>query len=191
MKPVLAILLAASPLMMGQTQMSAEARAQELDRVAKAATAMVDGDVCLRIQTKRSLEFLQKHDPKDPWIASDNFDVDHAAFIQTKKTLMRLARLCPEACDANLWMPVEANPPRIQVLIRNVYEMSSFWTWGDLHQSVPDEMKRVLASGERVTFRGKRGMISVLAPVYDSLGDIVGLVEVVSQEKRDLWENVK
>ena len=41
------------------------------------------------------------------------------------------------------------------------------------------------------TFRGKRGMISVLAPVYDSLGDIVGLVEVVSQEKRDLWENVK
>jgi hypothetical protein len=191
MRFISVLLLAASPLLTGQTAMSAETRAQELDRVARAATAMVDGDVCLRIQTKRSVEFLQKHDPKDPWIASDNFDVDHEAFIQTKKTLMRLARLCPEACDANLWMPVEANPPRIQILIRNVYEMSSFWTWGDLHQPMPDEMKRVLATGERVTYRGERGMISVLAPVYDSLGNIVGLVEVVSQEKRDLQENVK
>jgi len=34
-------------------------------------------------------------------------------------------------------------------------------------------------------------MISVLAPVYDSLGDIVALVEIVSQSKRDLRENVK
>jgi hypothetical protein len=176
---------------MGQPVVSSEARAQELDRVAQAATAMVDGDVCLQIQTKRSREFLQKNDPRDPWIASDNFDVDHAAFIQTKKTLMRLARLCPEACDANLWMRVEGNPPRIQVLIRNVYEMSSFWTWGDLHQPMPEEMRRVLATGERVTFRGKRGMISVLAPVYDSLNNVVAVVEVVSQEKRDLQENVK
>jgi hypothetical protein len=52
-------------------------------------------------------------------------------------------------------------------------------------------MRRVLATGERVTFRGKRGMISVLAPVYDSLNNIVAVVEVVSQEKRDLQENVK
>ena len=191
MKAAITFLLAASPLLMGQSIVSSEARAQELERVAKAATATVDGDVCLRIETKRSREFLQKNDPRDPWIASDNFDVDHAPFIQTKKTLMRLARLCPEACDANLWMPVEGNPPRIQILIRNVYEMSSFWKWGDLHQPMPEEMRRVLATGERVTFRGKRGMISVLAPVYDSLNNIVAVVEVVSQEKRDLQENVK
>lgn len=191
MRFITVFLLATSQLLMGQPVASGEARAQELDRVAKAATAMVDGDVCLGIETKRSREFLQKNDPRDPWIASDNFDVDHAAYIQTKKTLMRLARLCPEACDVNLWMPVEGNPPRIQILIRNVYEMSSFWTWGDLHQPMPEEMKRVLATGERVTFRGKRGMNSVLAPVYDSLNNIVAVVEVVSQEKRDLQENVK
>lgn len=191
MRSITVFLLATSPLLMGQPVVSSEARAQELERVAKAATALVDGDVCLHIQTRRSLEFLQKNDPRDPWIASDNFDVDHAAYIQTKKTLMRLARLCPEACDVNLWMPVEGNPPRVQILIRNVYEMSSFWTWGDLHQPMPEEMRRVLATGERVTFRGKRGMISVLAPVYDSLNNIVAVVEVVSQEKRDLQENVK
>ena len=183
-------LLAACPLLVGQGP-SSEDRAKEMDRVGKAATAMVDGDVCLRIQTKRAVEFLQKQDPRDPWIASDNYDVDQQAFIQTKKTLMRLARLCPDDCDANLWMPLAGNSARVQVVIRNVYEMSSFWNWGEFHQPMPDVMKRVLETGERVTVPGKRGMISVLAPVYDSVDNIVALVEIASQEKRDLRENVK
>jgi hypothetical protein len=165
--------------------------AKELDRVARTATAMVDGDVCQRIQTKRSLEFMTIEDPKDPWRAGDNFDVDHEAYTRTKKTLMRLARLCSQACDVNLWMPLKSDPPRIQILIRNVYEMSSFWKWGQLHQPMPAEMKRVLSTGERVTVRGSGGKISVLAPVYNSLDDIIGLVEVVAQQRRDLQENVK
>jgi hypothetical protein len=181
------LLLIASPLLFAQH----EDRVQDLNRVAQVATAMVDGDVCRRIQTPRSLQFLSKTDPRDPWLASDNFDVDDAAFIQTKKTLIRLARLCSDACDANLWMPVKSNPPRIQILIRNVYEMSGFWKWGELHQDMPAEMKRVLDTGERVTVGRSSGMISVLTPVYDSLGDIVALVEVVSQARRDLRENVK
>jgi hypothetical protein len=168
-----------------------EDRERALDRVARTASVMVDGDVCRHIQTPRSAQFLLQTDPRDPWKASDNFDVDDAAFIQTKKTLMRLARLCPEACDVNLWMPVPSDPPRIQILIRNVYEMSQFWKWGDLHQEMPAEMKRVLDTGERVTVRRRPGMISVLAPVYDSLGDIIGFVEVVSQAGRDPRENVK
>ena len=61
--------------------------------------------------------------------------------------------------------------------------MSQFWTWGALHQEMPAEMKRVLETGERVTVNRRPGMTSVLAPVYDSLGDIVGLVEVVSAER--------
>ena len=166
-------------------------RAGGLDLVARVATVMVDGDVCRHIQTARSMQFLLRKDPRDPWRASDNFDVNDDAFIQTKKTLMRLARLCPEACDVNLWMPVPSDPPRIQILIRNVYEMSQFWKWGDLHQEMPPEMKRVLETGARVTIERRAGMISVLAPVYDSLGDIAGLVEVVSQAGRDPRENVK
>ena len=166
-------------------------RVGELDRVARVATVMVDGDVCRHIQTARATQLLLQKDPRDPWRASDNFDVNDDAFIQTKKTLMRLARLCPEACDVNLWMPVPSDPPRIQILIRNVYEMSQFWKWGDLHQEMPAEMKRVLETGERVTVERRPGMVSVLAPVYDSLGDIAGLVEVVSQARRDPRENVK
>ena len=168
-----------------------ENQATVLDRIAQVATVMMDGDICRHIQTPRSAQYLLQKDARDPWRASDNFDVKDEAFIQTKKTLMRLARLCPEACDLNLWMPIPSNPPRIQILIRNVHEMSQFWTWGDLHQEMPAEMKRVLDTGERVTVSRRRRMISVLAPVYDSVGDVVCLVEVVSQAGPDPRENVK
>ncbi|MGJ5813971.1 hypothetical protein [Paludibaculum fermentans] len=165
--------------------------AQALDSVARTATVMVDGDLCLRIQTDRSRGFMMKTDPRDPYLASDNYDVDHEAFTRTKKTLMRLGRLCPTACDVNLWLPLDAGRTRVQVMIRNVHEMSSFWKWGDLHQPMPPQMKRVLDSGERVTVTGPGGKVSVLAPVRNSLDDVVGIIEVVAQQKVDPQENVK
>ena len=163
----------------------------ELGRVARTATVMVDGDVCLRIETARSAKMLLEKDPHDPWKANDNFDVNDAAFIQVKKTLMRLAQLCPQACDLNLWMPVAADRSRVQILIRNVHEMSQFWKWGDLHQPMPAEMKSVLDTGKAITIRKRPDMISILTPVRDSLGDVVGVVEVVSRANVDPRENVK
>lgn len=165
--------------------------ALQLDSVARVATVMVDGDLARRIQTPRSVASMLKTDDRDRWAASDNYDVDHPAFIATKKTLMRLARLCPSACDVNLWMPVPTKPTRIHIVIRNVYEMSQFWTWGALHQEMPVEMRRVIDSGDRLTVTRRPGMVSVLAPVRDSLGDTVGLVEVVGQMKPDPQENVQ
>jgi hypothetical protein len=160
-----------------------------LDEVARVASVMVDGDMCRRIVTPRALASIARVDPRDPWAASDNYDVDHAAFLQTKKTLMRLGRLAPFPCDVNLWMPLGAD--KIHIVIRNQNEMSQFWTWGALHQELFPPMKQVLATGRRITVKQKAGYISVLSPVYDSLGDIVGLVEVVSQPKPDEHENVK
>jgi len=165
--------------------------APELDRVAHIASVMVDGDVCRRIPTARSEQYMQKKDPRDPWVSGDNYDVDARAFTATKKTLIRLAQLCPEQCDVNLWMPVNGNPGQVQIVIRNVHEMSQFWTWGALTQDMPLEMRKVLDTGERTTVRRRNGMTSVLAPVYDSLGDIVGLVEVVNQNRPDQHDNVK
>ncbi len=159
-----------------------EGVAKELDEIGRIATAMIDGDVCQRIMTERSLEWIFAVHPKDPWVAGDNFDVNYAPYIQTKKTLIRLSRLVPYACDVNLWMPFKEKPDKIQVLIRNVNEWSQFWTWGMLTQDMPEAMKRVLETGNREKVTRKPGMISVLSPVYNSLGDIVALVEVVSLE---------
>lgn len=164
--------------------------AADLDQVARAATAMVDGDVARRIQTKQSVASMLETNPRDQWAAADTYDVDHQAFITTKKTLIRLARLSSFTCDVNLWLPVAGAPDRIHIAVRNVNEMSQFWRWGDLHQPIPAEMKTVLETGKRVTVARRPGMVSVLAPVYDSLGDIAGLVEVVGVLKPNPQENV-
>ncbi len=162
-----------------------------LDDIARVASVMVDGDVCQRIVTARAEEYIVKGHPRDKWFGSDNYDVNHGPYIQTKKTLMRLARLNPAYYDVNLWMPIGDSPRKIHVVIRNDREISQFWTFGTLVQDMIPEMREVLETGKRVTVQQKPGILSVLAPVRNSLGDVVGLVEVVGREKPDAHENVK
>jgi hypothetical protein len=165
--------------------------AEQLDELARVASVMVDGDIVRRIVTDRAMASILKVDKRDPFLASDNYDVNHEPFIQTKKTLIRLSRLVDFPCDVNLWMPLATDPPRIHIVIRNANEMSQFWVWGALHQEMFPPMKQVLDTGRRVTVSEKPGWISVLAPVADSLGDRVGLVEVVARRAPDPRENVK
>ncbi len=164
---------------------------RDLDQIARVATVMVDGDVCQRILTPRALQHILQKDPRDEWAAGDNYDVDDRAFIATKKTLMRLAQLANYPVDVNLWMPIPGAPERIHIVIRNRYEMSQFWQWGDLTQPMPPLMRSVLQDGKRVAVEQKPGYVSILAPVRNSLNDIVGLVEVVSEISPNPRENVK
>lgn len=164
---------------------------RELDEAARVASVMVDGDVCQRIVTKRAMDYLLKTDAKDRFLASDNYDVNHAAFDAVKKTLIRISRLVSFPADANLWMPIAGHPDKVRIVIRNANELSQFWPWGALYQDMVPEMKTVLETGRRVTVARKPGWVSVLAPVTDSLGDVVALVEVASQRQLDAHENVK
>ena len=164
---------------------------RELDAAARVASVMVDGDACRRIVTPRAMEYMFRNDPKDRFLASDNYEVNYDAFDSVKKTLIRISRLIPFAADANLWMPVPGHPDQIRVVIRNAHEMSQFWPWGALTQKMIPEMETVLKTGQRVTVAQKPGWVSVLAPVSDSLGDIVAVVEVASQRQLDSHENVK
>jgi hypothetical protein len=163
----------------------------QLDDVARVGSVMIDGDLCRRIVTQRALKYMFMVDPHDQWLAGDNYDVDDVAFIATKKTLLRLSRLVSFAADVNLWMPIEGHPDKIRVVIRNTHEMSQFWPWGALYQDMIPQMKTVLDSGKRVTVTDKPGWISVLAPVSDSLGDVIGVLEVVTQTQTDSHANVK
>ena len=63
---------------------------RDLDAIAKVATVMIDGDVCQRILTPRALEYILNNPSRDKWADADNYDVDDAAFIATKKNLIRL-----------------------------------------------------------------------------------------------------
>ena len=163
----------------------------QLDEIARVASVMVDGDVCQRIVTPRALSFMSKKHPRDQWADSDNYDVDDAAFNSVKKTLIRLSMLADFPLDVNLWLPAPGTPARVQIAIRNRNELSQFWDWGKLSQEMFPEMRTVLTTGKRVTVKQKPGLISVLAPVRNSLDEIVGLVEVVTRVVPDVRENVK
>lgn len=164
---------------------------QELETVARVGSVMVDGDVCQKIVTPLAKEYMFKVDPKDPWLAGDNYDVDDVSFNITKKSLIRLSHLTSFPSDVNLWMPIDGHPGKIQIVIRNKNEMSQFWRWGEIVQDMPAQMETVLKTGQRLTVTDRPGWVSVLAPVYNSLGDIVGLIEAVSRERIDAHENVK
>lgn len=165
--------------------------AQQLESIAKTATVMVDGDVCQRIVTPRAIDYMLRNPSKDRWADADNYDVDDGAFVATKKTLIRLSRLADFPVDVNLWMPLKPDFSLVHIVIRNRYEMSQFWPWGKLFQETPAPMLEVLKEGKPVAVTGKNGYVSVLAPVRNSLDDIVGLVEVVTRTPPDARENVK
>lgn len=184
-------MLSAMLLLAGVLHGAGHDMARELDEVARTATIMVDGDACQRIVTPRALEYMFKKDPRDPWVDGDNYEVNDQPFIAVKKTLIRLSRLAAFPCDVNLWMPIAGHPDKVRVVIRNAHEISQFWPWGKLYQDMIPQMKQVLDTGRRVTVAEKPGWISVLAPVYNSLGDIVALVEAVSQTRLNAHENVK
>ncbi len=170
---------------------AAREMAAQLNEVARVGSIMVDGDVCQRIVTERAMKYMFTEDPRDRWLAGDNYDVDDAAFMATKKTLLRLSRLVSFPSDVNLWMPVKGHPDKIRVVIRNTHELSQFWPWGALYQDMISQMKTVIETGKRITVSEKPGWISVLAPVSDSLGDVVGVLEVVTQVQVDAHANVK
>lgn len=179
---------------LGNAQVNPEASAvlqKELDAMARVGTVMMDGDVCQKIVTERAKEFMFASDPRDQFLAGDNYDVDDASFNAVKKTLIRLSHLASFPADVNLWMPIEGHPGKVQMVVRNKNEMSQFWTWGALYQDMFPQMETVLKTGQCVTVTNRPGWISVLAPVYNSLGDIVGLIEAVSRVKTDAHENVK
>jgi hypothetical protein len=160
---------------------------QDLQEIARVASVMVDGDTCQHIVTPRAMEHMLHPDPRDEWSGGDNYDVNDANFIRVKKTLMRLALLAQYPVDVNLWMPMPTKQPRIQVVIRNHYNLSQFWG-GELDQAMPPEMQTVLETGKTLTVQKKPEMISVLAPVRNSLGQIVGLVEVVGSTASPLHD---
>jgi hypothetical protein len=185
-KPIAIALLTISAALHAQDRF-----ASELDNAARVASVMVDGDACRRIVTSRAMDYLLRTDGADRFLASDNYEVNYNAFDAVKKTLIRISRLVSFPADANLWMPISGHPGKVRIVIRNANELSQFWPWGALYQDMIPEMKIVLATGHRVTVKQKPGWVSVLAPVSDSLGDIVAVVEVASQRQFDRQENVK
>ena len=84
---------AAQPTTAARSATTAEAApaiAAKLDEVARVGSVMTDGDLCKRIVTERALKYMFTVDPRDQWLAGDNYEVDDQAFIAVKRMLTRV-----------------------------------------------------------------------------------------------------
>ena len=154
----------------------------EMETVAAAGSALIDGDACRNIVTDRAEEWLFRTHPKDRWFGSDNYDVNSGPFVRTKKFLIRLSRLLDFPRDCNLWMICKGKPEKVHMVIRQKNGWSQWYSFGQMAIDPPPEMKRCLQQGETVTVTGRKSNYhSVLSPVRDALGDVVGLIEACTR----------
>jgi hypothetical protein len=148
--------------------------------IARVAAVMFDGELAKEIVTDRSWKWMANFDPKDRWSSMDNYDVEHGPFLAAKHTLLRLERLAPPGVRVQclLWTPVPTLPGQATVVIWNGGP-SRFWQWGKNHLDATPEMRAALDSGElQDVAEAGSGVVTVLAPVRDSLKEVSGFIEV-------------
>ena len=155
---------------------------EALTEAARVAEVMVDGEEAKRIVVDRAMHHIANPNPEHRFMAGDYFDVDHGPFLRTKKTLARLARLLEFPCGTKLWVRVKGLDDHVTLAVQNG-GLNRYWTFGQLKLKAEGEVAECLGSG-RVTAApaGETDeLLTVLAPVRDSLGDVVGLVELTAK----------
>jgi len=153
-----------------------------LSETARVASVMIDGDEARLIITEQAMHYIAHPDPEHRFLAGDYYDVDHGTFLRMKKTLLRLERLpgCP--CSASLWVMVEGLAGHVTLAVQNG-SMHRYYHFGQEKLALPAEMAHCLETGQTVVapLEHPCQTITVLAPVFDSLGDVSGIVELAAR----------
>jgi hypothetical protein len=153
-----------------------------LTEAARVASLMVDGEEARQIITDRAIHYISHPDPNHRFLSGDHFDVDHARFLRMKKTLLRLERLLDFSCSASLWVPVEGLEGTMTLAVQNG-SLHRYYHFGQEKLETPAEMAECIKTGQTVVapLKHPSRTITVLAPVFDSLGDVAGVVEFSAQ----------
>ena len=150
-----------------------------LKETARVASVMVDGEVAGRIISDRAHHYIANPDPQFRYATGDYYDVDHASFLSMKKTLLRLERLADFPCNASLWVRVKGLADHVTVAVQNG-SLHRYWKWAEHKRELAGEMAECFASGEVTPAPEDDDLVTVMAPVRDSLGEVVAVVELTA-----------
>ncbi len=152
----------------------------ELTRLAEIAAGILDGEEVKRIITERAMRYVANPNPDHKYLGGDYFDVDHELFGRTKRLLIRIARLSGAQVSASAWVPVPGQD-KVTVAVHNGVR-HRYYDFGQEAADTPLEMQEVLGTGEIVTVAPEpdRALATVLAPVRDSLGEVVAVIELTA-----------
>ena len=151
----------------------------ELLRLAEVTEAILDGEEVKNIITEKALHYVINPHPDHPYLAGDHYDVDHELFLRNKKLLLRVARMSQRDIGATIFVPV-AETKFMTVALHNGTCFRYYKTFGQERSIPADEVKQVFETGEIGTVfpDESAAMYTTLAPVRDSLGDVVAVVEL-------------
>jgi len=146
--------------------------------IARVASGVFDGEDCGTVLTPRAMEYLAAGAvPGNKYAVGDNIDYDAPRFEQAKKLLIRLQRLAPEGLEVQciLWAPVTGTSDKV---VQEVFNGGpTRWGLSTDAVDIKPPMKQVMETGEPVEVTDG-DVLSILAPVRDSLQDVAGFIEV-------------
>ncbi|MCG3181268.1 MAG: hypothetical protein BIFFINMI_03647 [Phycisphaerae bacterium] len=134
-----------------------------LRRVAHAATVFIDGDDFVAV-------------PVDPKLnTGDDYQVNHEPFIRVKRTLMKLKRLEAGDVGVTTWRPFGPGQAE-QVVPVDIHPLAV----RPGNHPIPPAMAEAFAGRTAVHEQAYQGhpMLSVCAPIRNSMEEVVGVVEV-------------
>ncbi len=151
----------------------------DLREAARVAGVMIDGELAKNILSERAMRYIKSPNPKFPHMTGDYVDVDHDNFLLMKKTLLRLGRLVGFPCGTSLWLPVPGKKNKVTCVVQNL-KLHRYYRFAAPSQPAAPEMSRCMKTGKVVLAPADKDLVTTLAPVRDSLGDVVGVVEFCS-----------
>ena len=149
-----------------------------LREIARVASGVFDGEDCGTLLTHRAMDYLAAGAvPGERFAVGDNIDYDAPRFERAKKLLLRLQRLAPEGLEVQciLWAPVTRTTDKV---VQEVFNGGpTRWRLSTDAVDIEPPMKQVMETGEPVELTDGN-VLSVLAPVRNSLQDVTGFIEV-------------
>ncbi len=177
-------------------RLSLEEIAAALAEVARVGEVFVDGELVKNAYMAYATDFM----------CGDDMDYNPVTTVPLKKTLMRLERLSRVSCSTTIWRRRPDDPKSGEVLLsgfmtspqgggpppnlgyvrpRMSPELSAIFLRGKSRVIKVDRKPSMMAHvmnvrGRGTPAKGVKGyaMVQVYAPVKDSLGEVVGVLEV-------------
>jgi len=161
-------------------KLDAQTVRDELSRLGEIAAALLDGEDVKRIITQEAMHHISRPDPEYRFLSADYYDVHHGPFLRVKKLLMRIERLSDLGVNGAIWGPVPETG-KVTVALQNGPH-HRYYEFGAQSRDPAPEMRRVLDAGEVTAApTGPNDThVTVLAPIRDSLQDVVGVVELTA-----------
>ena len=111
-------------------------------------------------------------------ICPDDFAYDTSLANAVKRGLLRIERLCDLEPESAVWRLRPDKPGMADLVLAGRSYTSQFSGWGGFPIAIPDAMQSAFDGEPASALSGDERLLSVFAPLRDSLDDVVAVLEL-------------